>query len=71
MARHFDDRYAEPVEEINLGPDERDMDLIDGSWEGDHYAGRHKRRDWQNIGLAFGLLIVVAMILPGILVMFR
>lgn len=67
MARRFDDRYAEPVEDENLGPDERDMDLIDGTWEGEYYSGRKKRRDWRSVGLAIGLLIVIAMLLPGIL----
>lgn len=43
------------------------MDLIDGSWEGDYYAGRKKRRDWQGVGLAIGLLIVIALLLPGVL----
>lgn len=70
MARRYDERYSEPLEdaeEVNLGPDERDMDLIDGTWEGEYYAGRKKRRDWQSVGLAIGLLIVIALLLPGVL----
>ncbi len=55
----------------NLGPDEHDLDLLDGSWEQDYYSGKRRRRDWQNIGLAIAILLVLGLILPGILVVFR
>lgn len=55
----------------NLGPDEHDLDLLDGSWEQDYYSGKRRRRDWQNIGLAIAILLVLGLILPGILVIFR
>ena len=55
----------------NLGPDEHDLDLLDGSWEQDYCSGKRRRRDWQNIGLAIAILLVLGLILPGILVVFR
>lgn len=55
----------------NLGPDERDMDLLDGSWEREYYAGRRPGRDWKTIGVGMGLLVLLAMILPAILVFLR
>ncbi|MEX0781181.1 MAG: hypothetical protein WD557_00915 [Dehalococcoidia bacterium] len=54
---------AEEDEEVDLGPDERDLDLLDGTWEDDYYAGRVRTRDWRNITVAISLLIVVAMVL--------
>lgn len=54
----------------NLGPDERDLDLLDGSWEQEHYSGRHRGRDWNSIGLAIGLLVILGMLLPAVLVLF-
>lgn len=66
-----DDEDEEPEEELAPGPDERDMDLLDGSWEEQYYAGRKGSRDWSNVGLAVALIIVMAMVLPGILVMLR
>ena len=53
------------------GPDERDMDLLDGSWEARHYSGQTRQRDWQNIGIGIGLLVLIALILPAILVFVR
>jgi hypothetical protein len=50
------------------GPDERDRDLMDGSWEQRYYSGREGTRDWSNIGLAIAIVVILAMVLPGILV---
>ncbi len=47
------------------------MDLLDGSWEERHYAGQARQRDWQNIGIGIGLLVLIALILPAILVFLR
>jgi hypothetical protein len=57
------DAYDEEQDEPDLGPDERDLDLLDGTWEEDYYAGRVRTRDWANITVAISLLIVVAMVL--------
>jgi hypothetical protein len=57
-----------PDEESDLGPDERDADLMDGSWEQGYYAGRNQPRDWKNVYIGLALLLVIAMIVPGILV---
>ncbi|MGI8926911.1 MAG: hypothetical protein ACR2HN_09740 [Tepidiformaceae bacterium] len=54
-----------------LGPDERDMDLLDGSWEQRYYSGRERGRDWSAIGTGLALLILAALLLPAALVFFR
>lgn len=59
---------AEPQ---NLGPDERDRDLMDGSWEQRYYAGRQRRRDWSGIMAGLGLLVLLGLLLPAVLVFFR
>lgn len=46
----------------DLGPDERDMDLMDGSWESEYYSGRQRVRNWNLIMLALGLLVVVGLL---------
>ena len=60
-----------PDEETDLGPDERDADLLDGSWEQGYYAGRNQPRDWKNVYIGLALLLLIAMIVPGILVVSR
>lgn len=55
----------------NLGPDERDMDLLDGSWEDSYYRGERRGRDWNSIGIAIALLVLMGLLLPGILVIFQ
>ena len=55
----------------DLGPDERDLDLMDGSWEDRYYGGRIRHRDWNSIGIALGLLVLLGLILPAILVFSR
>jgi hypothetical protein len=55
-------------EEFAPGPDERDRDLIDGTWEERYYSGQHRQRNWGAIGLAMGIILVIALVLPGILV---
>jgi len=55
----------------DLGPDERDLDLLDGSWEQDYYSGRQKTRDWNAVFVAFAILVVAAMVVPMLLVFAR
>ena len=55
----------------DLGPDERDHDLMDGSWEERYYQGRHRTRDWNAIMAALGILVVLGLVLPAIVVFFR
>lgn len=55
----------------DLGPDERDLDLLDGSWEHEYYSGRQKTRDWNAVLVAVAILIVAAMVLPMLLVFAR
>lgn len=72
-------REAPPDEEFDddidygpdLGPDERDADLLDGSWEERYYAGRTRGRDWQAIGVALALLALLGMLIPAITVVLR
>lgn len=58
-------------EEPDLGPDEHDMDLLDGSWEQQYYSGRLRRRDWKSIYTGVALLILIALIVPAVLVLFQ
>ena len=53
------------------GPDERDLDLLDGSWEQRYYRGETRRRDWTNINLGLSLVILMAILVPIILVVAR
>lgn len=57
--------------EKNLGPDERDLDLMDGSWEQEFYSGRAKSRDWGAITAGVALLVLIALVLPMFLVLFN
>ncbi|MCL4242815.1 MAG: hypothetical protein KJ048_15800 [Dehalococcoidia bacterium] len=61
----------EPDSGQDLGPDERDLDLLDGSWEQEYYSGRQKTRDWNAVFVAFAILIVAAMLVPMLLVFAR
>lgn len=55
----------------NLGPDENDRDLLDGSWEERYYQGRNRSRDWNGIMTGLGLLVLLGMLLPALVVLFR
>jgi hypothetical protein len=50
----------------DLGPDDRDRDLMDGSWEERYYSGARRHRDWRSIGVGLALLVLLAMMLPVI-----
>lgn len=56
-------------DDVELGPDERDADLLDGSWEEAYYAGRVRRRDWNSIAAAIGILFLLGLLLPTLLVL--
>ncbi|MBI2767059.1 MAG: hypothetical protein HYX53_14265 [Chloroflexi bacterium] len=55
----------------DLGPDARDMDLMDGSWEERYYQGRAGSRDWQSISIALSLLVLLGLLVPLVLVLTR
>ncbi len=55
----------------DLGPDEHDMDLLDGSWEEEYYSGRHRTRNWNTIMLGLALLIVLGLLISTAGVFFR
>jgi hypothetical protein len=55
--------------EPDLGPDERDMDLLDGTWEQRYYSGQQKSRDWNGILVGVALIALLAMVLPMLLVL--
>jgi hypothetical protein len=59
------------AEEPNLGPDERDLDLLDGSWEKKYYGGRLRTRDWRSIGIGLSLLALLGLTIPIVLTVFR
>lgn len=62
-----DDEY-DGLDGPDLGPDERDADLLDGSWERRYYTEPSARgRDWRSIQVGIGLLLVMALVLPLIL----
>lgn len=68
-----DDRIplgADPEAETgpDLGPDERDIDLMDGSWEQRYYSGNERARDWNTVGAAIALIVLVSLIVPMFLV---
>ena len=60
--------FDQEPDEAELGPDERDQDLLDGTWEQDYYAGRVRTRDWRGITVAVSLLVIVALVLGAIAV---
>ncbi len=65
---------GEPVEidgDIAPGPDERDLDLMDGSWEQKYYSGKRHGIDWNAVSLGLGILVLAGLVLPGLLVVFR
>ncbi|PFG72874.1 hypothetical protein [Tepidiforma thermophila] len=68
-----DDRIplGPPADDRDLGPDERDRDLMDGTWEQQYYSGQLRTRDWNTIALGIAILVVLALVLPMLLVVFR
>jgi hypothetical protein len=58
-------------EEMDLGPDERDRDLLDGSWEQNYYSGQHRQRNWNAIMLGLAILVVLGLLISTAGVFFR
>jgi hypothetical protein len=54
-----------------LGPDERDLDLMDGSWEQDYYSGGRRSIDWHAVTVGLALLVLLGLLVPVIEVFFR
>jgi len=67
-AELFDD---EEEGEADLGPDERDRDLMDGSWEDSYYAGDVKERDWNSIIVGVSLIVLISLAIPMLLMFFN
>ncbi|MCY3646641.1 MAG: hypothetical protein OXH07_06680 [Chloroflexi bacterium] len=65
------DDFDDEAEDVVFGPDERDRDLLDGSWEQQYYAGGHRRRDWNTIGIGVALLFLMGLLLPTLLFVLR
>lgn len=66
--------HGEPVfvdGDIAPGPDERDRDLMDGSWEREYYSKGRRGLDWNAISIGLGILVLAGLVLPGLLVVFR
>lgn len=59
--------YQDDYKNDAPGPDERDRDLMDGSWEQEYYSGRIKTRNWNAIGIAIAILVVAGLIVPMVL----
>lgn len=76
--QEFDDEDDGPIslgaadapEEADLGPDERDRDLMDGSWEEKYYSGRVRSFNWRAVTAALGLLVLIALLVPALLTVF-
>ena len=49
------------------GQDERDLDLMDGSWEQEYYSGRRRTRNWNAIGVGIAILVIAGLVVPMIL----
>lgn len=58
----------EAEEGPDLGPDERDIDLMDGTWEERYYSGKARSRDWNTIGVGIAVLVLVSLVVPMALV---
>ncbi len=54
----------------DLGPDERDRDLMDGSWEQRYYSGRVRSLDWNAIIVGVSILVLAGFLVPVVLVVF-
>ena len=67
----YDDEFEDEDDDLILGPDERDRDLLDGSWEQKYYASERRSRDWGTIGIGIALLFLIGLILPTILFALR
>ena len=62
---------GELEDEPDLGPDDRDRDLMDGSWEARYYGGRVRRRDWHSVYVGLAILILLGFLVPAVVVLFR
>lgn len=62
------DETPEWARQPDLGPDERDADLMDGSWEQRYYAGQQNKRDWSTVYTAVAILVLLAILVPTLLV---
>ncbi|HCV00429.1 MAG: hypothetical protein CL897_00660 [Dehalococcoidia bacterium] len=70
LIEEHDDSAAEDDRSV-LGPDERDRDLLDGTWEQKYYSGNNRSRDWNTIGIGIALMLLMGMILPTVLIALR
>jgi hypothetical protein len=67
----LDDEEEFEDEGPDLGPDERDADLLDGTWELRYYTQQERPRDWRSIYVGIAILVSVALLLPALLAVFR
>ncbi|MFN0093376.1 MAG: hypothetical protein ACKVVT_01170 [Dehalococcoidia bacterium] len=63
------DELVEDFDELipDLGPDERDRDLMDGSWEDRYYRQEKRGIDWKSIQIGVALLVLLGLLLPLVL----
>lgn|GEM_PF-997492 len=66
----LDDDEFDDYDEPDLGPDERDADLLDGTWEQRYYSGQLRTIDWHTIFVGLSLLALLGIVIPAILVLF-
>lgn len=55
----------------DLGPDARDRDLMDGSWEQRYYSGQQRTRNWGSITTGIGLLVLLSLLVPALTMVFN
>jgi hypothetical protein len=67
------DELEDDLEEegIDLGPDDRDRDLMDGTWAQKYYSGKMKSRNWNAITAGVALVVVASLIIPMLMVLFN
>lgn len=63
------EQYDDHVDGTAPGPDERDLDLMDGSWEQEYYAGQIRTRDWNAVGVGVAILVIASLVIPMFLVL--
>ena len=67
----WDEDDFDDGEDDDLGPDERDADLLDGTWEEEYYSGRQRGPDWNAVQVGVALVLVFALLVPLALALLR
>ena len=63
----FEDE-AYPEGPLLYGPDERDRDLIDGTWERKYYSGKLRQFNWAALYPWLAFILILSMVIPVVLI---